>query len=187
MKVRHTGSVSPRLGKFGWQSVAALVLGFSVITYPSNARSDQATLTDAGDVLQVALPLAGAICAYRQQQLGSYAARFVGQGLVVHGAKALAGSSSINRRPNGGSGGIISGHTSAAFFGASYLSKNCVQSPAAKILIGGLAVFVGASRVNGNKHTIGQVIAGAVVGLAFQNTTVSYTGDRLQVKFEIPF
>ena len=141
----------------------------------------------AGDALQIALPVAAMVCAARKHDFAPAAWRFVGQEVVVEASKHALGSASINQRPNGNSYGFPSGHTAAAFYGASYLSRQCLHNSGGKILAFGLAAVVGASRVHANSHTVGQVIAGALVGVAFDRVKVTFEDKRVHVGMRYEF
>ncbi|WP_457645676.1 phosphatase PAP2 family protein [Profundibacter sp.] len=141
----------------------------------------------AGDVLQVALPVAAMVCAARKHDFAPAALRFVGQEVAVEASKHALGNASINQRPNGNSYGFPSGHTAAAFYGASYLSRQCLHSRGGKILAFSLATAVGASRIHANSHTVGQVIAGALVGVAFDRVKVTFEDKRVHVGVRYEF
>ncbi|MFQ5438554.1 MAG: phosphoesterase, partial [Paracoccaceae bacterium] len=79
-----------------------------------------------GDSYQVALPVLGLACSLTSGQAVDYLVRYVVQQSVVSGSKAALGKVEINRRPRGGYHGMPSGHTSASFYGASYLARSCV-------------------------------------------------------------
>ena len=119
-----------------------------------------------GDRLQIALPLAAAVCSLGRSAFKEYAVRFFVQFGVVHGTKNLLGDATLNIRPNGGDRGIPSGHTAAAFFGASYLARDCVgKSPLGQIAVFGAAMYTGGSRIEAGAHFLFQVMFGAMVGL----------------------
>lgn len=118
-----------------------------------------------GDRLQVALPVAGLVCAVANGEAGSYFLRFTGTMLVVHGFKRGLGEAEINLRPTGNAQGFPSGHTAAAVFGASYLVNDCLVRNKA---LQGVAIlsgaYVGASRIEAGKHFLFQVMLGALTG-----------------------
>ncbi len=167
---------------------------FALALCVATTGNAQSKVETAGDVLQVALPLAAAVCAIRKKDFMPYAGRFVAQGLFVEGSKAALGHAKINKRPDGAYGlttptykGFPSGHTAAAFYGASYLSHNCLQTRNQKALAYGLAAFVGASRIQANKHTAAQVVAGALVGYYFDNLTVKFDEGRVDFGLRYKF
>lgn len=70
---------------------------------------------------------------------------------------------SISQRPNNGSfEGFPSGHTSSAFSAAGFAQKRYGSKLGVPTTI--LATLVGFSRVVAEKHTIAQVLAGAILG-----------------------
>lgn len=151
---------------------------------PANAGD---AIETSGDVLQVILPLAAAYCAHKNDELAAYSGRFVGQLAVTHGIKYGLGARQINQRPNGTSRGFPSSHTAAAFYGASYLSRRCLETRGQKALVYGLAAFVGGSRIHANKHTVAQVAAGALVGYMFDNVSVGFTDNSVSVGWRLEF
>ena len=162
---------------------AAAVVSCALVTSVQAGDS----FTKTGDVLQIALPLAAMVCAARKHNFAPAAWRFIGQEVAIEASKHALGNATINQRPNGGTYGFPSGHTAAAFYGASYLSRQCLHSKGGKVLAFGLATLVGASRVDGDNHTVGQVIAGALVGVAFDRVKVTFEDRRVQVGVRYEF
>lgn len=118
-----------------------------------------------GDRLQVALPLLALGCSVVTGGAGEYLIRLATLEIVVHGSKAALGDLPMNQRPNGSGKGFPSGHTAAAAFGASALLHECIQkSPVVKAVVVISAGFVGASRIEAEKHNIWQVLAGVLTG-----------------------
>lgn len=121
-----------------------------------------------GDRIQVALPLAGAACALASRDFGSFGARFAGAMAIVHGLKNGLGGAALNQRPTGGARGFPSGHTAAAAFGASYLVHTCAAAvPGIGPVLVLAAGFVAGSRIEAGRHSLLQVVAGAVIGVGF--------------------
>ena len=176
------------------QSAARILRGFALLSFvalvglPAAAfAQNKQAVANEGTALEVLLPVAGAYCAYRNEDFVSYATRFAGQEITIEAAKRAAGNSNWNQRPDGNSNGIMSGHTGAAVFGASYLNHRCISAPVGRALVDGLAVYVGYSRVAADRHTIGQVLAGALVGYAFENLSVDVSSHQVAVKFRYNF
>jgi len=165
------------------QRFAAAVVACSLIT-PAQAGD---SFTKTGDVLQIALPAVALVCAAQKHDFGPAALRLVGQEIAVQASKHALGNATINQRPNGRTHGFPSGHTAAAFYGASYLSRQCMHTKGGKILAFGLAALVGASRVDGDNHTVGQVLAGALVGVAFDRVKVTFDDRRVRVGMRYEF
>jgi membrane-associated phospholipid phosphatase len=111
------------------------------------------------------LPLAALACAARQGRAGETVLGFAAQAAVVNGSKAALRDAQINQRPDGTGRGFPSGHSAAAMFGAANLAEFCYQGrPALQFASYSLALAVGLSRVEANRHTPFQVAAGLAVG-----------------------
>ncbi len=162
----------------------AFALALAVI--PAATRADG--LETAGDVLKYALPGAAAVCAYRQERLGSYATGFGIMYLGVEGLKRGLGDSSINERPNGGSEGFPSGHTAAAASGATDLALHCAPgNPWVAAGAGAATVLVGASRIDANEHDLLQVLAGAAIGALSTGFRVEHTERGIGLSYGFDF
>lgn len=119
-----------------------------------------------GDDLQVALPLLAWGCAAANGDAVEYLGRYLVMLGSVHSAKWAFGDAVFNRRPNGGSFGMPSAHTSTAVLGASRLAGECLAgNPVAAAVAVLAAGFVGGSRIVPGKHDLWQVLIGAAVGL----------------------
>lgn len=133
-----------------------------------------------GDYFQYALPVAGLGCAFASGQVVSYLGRYVVMQAVLTGSKDGLGNASLNMRPDGRPRGFPSGHTAAAAFGATALVRTCLAaSPVASVMVVSAAGFTGYSRVLANRHSILQVVAGALLGCLAQS--LSLVGLRLFV------
>jgi len=123
------------------------------------------TVEKLGDNFQIALPVIALGCSVANGQALDFTVRYFAQWGVVQGSKYALGDAAINRRPNGNSHGMPSGHTATAVFGASNLVTQCIKgNPAVKAIVILSAVFVGESRIYANAHNIWQVLLGALVG-----------------------
>ncbi len=128
-----------------------------------------------GDWFQVALPVAGLGCAIA----GGDGIRYFGRYLLLEAGikipKHTLGDAPINQRPNGGLQGFPSGHTAAATFGATGLAQSCMsQSKLGQGTVLMAAAFTGTSRVEADKHTIWQVLAGALWGWFAQMAALAW-------------
>jgi membrane-associated phospholipid phosphatase len=131
---------------------------------PMTARAGDA-LAETGDVLQIALPVAAAVCAARQHRFASYATGLAALTAVTEGFKYGLGNTEINQRPNGQSHGFPSGHTAAAASGATDLAVHCAPGNRVVAATGAAAVaLVAGSRIRADEHTLLQVVAGAAFG-----------------------
>lgn len=145
-------------GRIARVHVVLAVLAFAVLNGPGNPRQ-------IGDRLQIALPSIAFACSVLNGSGGEYALRFATMMIAAHGSKHALGQAPINIRPDGGDLGFPSAHTSAAVIGASSIVHDCVTgNPVAKALIVISAGFVGASRIDSDRHDIWQVLAGALLG-----------------------
>jgi len=134
----------------------------------SFALSDR-TVENIGDNVQIALPLAGLACAASGGTGARYVGRYVLMTAIFTATKRSLGDAPINIRPTGGGQGFPSAHTSAASFGATGLISTCLkENPTAQAVAILAAGFVGGSRIEARKHTIWQVMAGAILGWALQ-------------------
>lgn len=128
------------------------------------------TIEDFGDILQWLLPVIGLTAAI---STGAKEVTFLLQWFLSTGGQAISSTllkrafnfTSLGRRPNGGENSMPSGHTSAAFSGASFAAFAGLPIPFSAILFG-LAAFTGYSRIRANKHRLRDVIAGASLGTA---------------------
>lgn len=118
-----------------------------------------------GDNLQVVLPVMALVCSAVNGEAGSLLLRYIGVEVVLKSSKFGLGAAAINIRPNGGTKGFPSGHTTVAIFGTSNLLHSCITAnPWVKgivIISGG---YVGASRIEAGAHFLFQVLAGALLG-----------------------
>ena len=141
-----------------------MILGLVVVLICSDRSAER-----LGDNLQIALPLMGLGCAMAQGQGVQYFGRYLVLEAGIKIPKYALGNAEINLRPNGRDRGFPSGHTAAASFGAAGLVKSCLQaSPVGQSIAILGAGFTGTSRVEAGKHTIWQVLAGALWGWAVQ-------------------
>lgn len=145
-------------GRIARVHVVLAVLVFAVLNGPGNPRQ-------IGDRLQIALPSIAFACSVLNGSGGEYALRFATMMIAAHGTKHALGQAPINIRPDGGDLGFPSAHTSASVLGASSIVHDCLTgNPVAKALIVISAGFVGASRIDSDRHDIWQVLAGALLG-----------------------
>ena len=121
-----------------------------------------------GTAMKYGLPLAAAACAADHDRLEDFAVRGIVQTALVWGMKEFFDGAPISRRPSGEGKGFPSGHTAAAFFGASDLAGKCfADRPAAGAVAYGAAGLTGWSRVHAGEHTPEQVWTGALIGFSF--------------------
>lgn len=141
----------------------SLVFSFS----PLFERNEY-TSKNVGQRLQSAIPTLGLICAFNLNDAPEYAGRFFAGLASVHLVRIALPEEGINLRPDGGSYGFPSGHAYSASFGASYMLRQCaMRLPYIGLAAALGAGFVGASRVEAEKHTSLQVVAGALFAVFF--------------------
>lgn len=138
--------------------VAAVLIAVALVV---GAHSER-----LGDRYQVALPLLGLGCAAATGGAPEYVLRYAVLWTGIRAGKNGLGHHPLNMRPAGGDGGMPSGHTASAAFGASSLVHGCLAgSPAVQTAAVLAAGFTGASRVEAGAHTIWQVLAGVLWAL----------------------
>ncbi|NOX32141.1 MAG: phosphatase PAP2 family protein [Deltaproteobacteria bacterium] len=116
----------------------------------------------AGNILQIVIPAtAGSVALYKGDKQGII--QFSKSLLTTLGATYALKYTVNEKRPNGGSHGFPSGHTSAAFSGASFLQKRYGWEYGIPAYVG--ASFVGWSRIESNEHYWQDVLAGAAIGV----------------------
>ncbi|MHA3914076.1 phosphatase PAP2 family protein [Halovulum sp. GXIMD14793] len=146
--------------------LAAVVLGLLLVLGTGGQVRAEKSSEIVGDYLQIALPVAGLVCSFGKEAVTDYFARFWAHWAVVHGFKNGLGEAEPNLRPHGGDRGFPSGHTAAAFYGASYLARECVsRSPLGQLAVWGGAMYTGGSRIEAGAHFLFQVVFGALVGI----------------------
>ena len=131
-----------------------LVLCQSLIASPN--------VEETGDILQIIIPSVAYGTTYylddnqgREQFYYSFATTV----LTTHGLKNII----HKKRPNGSDKSFPSGHTSAAFQGASFIHERYGIKYAIYAYLG--AAYVGYSRVESDNHYIEDVLAGAAIGI----------------------
>ncbi len=153
--------VIERLRRMSQTTKARLILLALVMTAALSPKQ----VEKLGDNFQIALPVIALGCSVVNGETGDFMLRYLSQWGVVQGSKYALGDAAINRRPNGNSHGMPSGHTATAVFAASNLVHQCITgNPVVKAGVILTAVFVGESRIYAKAHNIWQVLIGALVG-----------------------
>lgn len=118
----------------------------------------------AGDVLQILIPttVLTSTLVYEKGHIGTiqFFKSLASSQIITEGLKL-----SVNKkRPNGTDNkSFPSGHTAAAFMGASFIHKRYGFKYSIPAYIG--STFVGYSRVHADKHFTEDVIAGGIIGI----------------------
>lgn len=141
-----------------------------------------------GTAMKYGLPLAAAACAADQDRLEDFAIRGILQAALVWGMKSWFDGQPLSRRPSGEGRGFPSGHTAAAFFGASDLAGKCFEDkPLAGAAAYGAAGLTGWSRIHAGEHTAPQVWTGALIGLSFGAASFGIGTDGASVSVGLRF
>mgnify|MGYP001299095674 CR=1 FL=1 len=137
--------------------------------------SDETLTEKAGDIMQLAIPLAGLGSTYViDDKIGKkqFWKSYLSTAFLTYFLKIT-----INReRPSGGGWSFPSGHTASAFSGAMFINNRYGAKYGIPSLL--LASFVGYSRVHADKHYWGDVMAGASIGIA-SNMIFTKKGEQL--------
>lgn len=141
------------------------------------AGAEESNFEIAGDIIQIAVPAAAyASTFYMDDNTGrkEFYYSFFSNLVITHGLKYV-----INKpRPEGhGDYSFPSGHTSAAFQGATFIQKRYGWEYGVPAII--CASYVGWSRIEGesDKHDFADVLGGAAIGiLSGLYFTTSYGG-----------
>jgi membrane-associated phospholipid phosphatase len=130
--------------------------------FPSGLEAQEPWVGRTGDVLQVAIPALGfgaTVGLHDRRGTGQFLEAFV----VTVAATGALKLTVARERPDGSDDNSFpSGHTSAAFQGASFIHFRYGLAKGLPAYAG--AVFVGFSRVYADKHYVSDVLAGAALG-----------------------
>ena len=156
-----------------YQNTFVSILLMCPLIANSNAINDSVddSFVEAGDMVQVLLPAAGYFAAWMHNdpegaKLLTYST--LSTQVVIHGMKQTVG----RKRPNESAwNSFPSGHTGAAFSGAAFLQSR--YGAEWGIPAYAAATFVGASRIHGNRHYAGDVVAGASIAFLMNQYFVS--------------
>jgi len=144
-------------------SLRVSVISIVICSVVGTGHASDQDIVDAGDALQYLLPASaylGTIIAKDKEGAIMYTKSLVTQGVIVAAGKEIAGKF----RPNGDSTkSYPSGHTAAAFSGASFLYTR--YGKVYGIPAYALAAFTGYSRVVADAHHVDDVLSGMSVGL----------------------
>ncbi len=136
-----------------------ICLSIFLFIAPSAQAGDK--LERASDVLQVVLPATAYVMIFGfddKEGRSSYTKALALTVGVTWGLKLTVDK----KRPNGGSQAFPSGHTSAAFSGASFIERRYGWELGIPAYVA--ASFVAFSRVESDNHFVEDVIAGAAIG-----------------------
>ncbi len=132
-----------------------------IIISGSNVQAD--TVETAGDYIQIAIPAIGfgtTLLLKDREGSWQFTKHFATTFLTTHALKYLVDK----ERPDGsGNNSFPSGHTSAAFQGATFIHLRYGWKWSIPAYAG--AAFVGYSRVDSDNHYVEDVVAGAALGI----------------------
>jgi membrane-associated phospholipid phosphatase len=142
------------------RKVISLLL-FFLCCLPLPARSSD-SVERAGDVLQVVIPVAAFGMTFLFDDAEGRLPFFKSFATAMGTTYALKYALNYDR-PGGGSKAFPSGHTSAAFSGASFIQRRYGWDYG--FIAYAAASFVGWSRVHADEHHWDDVLAGAAIGI----------------------
>ncbi|KPJ67103.1 MAG: hypothetical protein AMJ43_06070 [Coxiella sp. DG_40] len=120
------------------------------------------TIRQLGDIGQIALPIAAVLSTeIHQDKIGFF--EFVKAFTTTMGLTYIL-KPTVNRiRPDGGKWSFPSGHSAAAFAGATFMQRRYGWNYGVPAYLA--ASFVGASRIIAKRHWASDVLFGAVIGI----------------------
>jgi len=134
-----------------------------LLTTPIQVEAADHYIERTGDLLQVAVPLTGYAMTYGYDDEEGRL-QFYKSFITVTGVTYALKFTIDKERPNGkGAQSFPSGHTSAAFSGASFIQKRYGWKYGTPAYLA--ASFVGWSRIDANRHYLEDVLAGAAIGI----------------------
>jgi membrane-associated phospholipid phosphatase len=157
-----------------------VILVFALLSVTASASAND-DIEIYGDMLQIVLPsLAYGMTYYHEDSDGRYQfyRSFFSTLGITHGLKLTVDK----KRPNGGDHSFPSGHTSAAFSGASFIQRRYGWYAGAPAYLA--AAFVGWSRIETEEHYPEDVLAGAGIGVL---CTYLFTKPYLDKMAIMPF
>lgn len=173
-------AVAPRNARRG----CAALLATALTAAPATADPFE----QFGTAMKYGLPLAAAACAADQHRLEDFAIRGLLQAALVWGMKSYFDGQPIARRPSGQGRGFPSGHTAAAFFGASDLAGKCFyDKPLAGAASYGAAALTGWSRLHAGEHNAPQVWTGALIGFSLGAASFGIGSEGASVSVGLRF
>jgi len=154
---RH--SVGLRRSAFTVASLTVLYTAFA----GAPARAGDSALETYGDIAQFAIPATAGVISLAKEDMNG--ALQLGAGTLITTGAVLALKYAVNTtRPNGDPRSFPSGHTAAAFSGASYLHYRYGWQYGLPAYVA--AGVVGYSRVEANEHFWYDVVGGAAIANA---------------------
>jgi membrane-associated phospholipid phosphatase len=165
--------------------LANLVVGLAILP-ATNAMAQRSSLTVAGDITQIAVPVTAlGIALYKGDKEGQkeFAKSFIVNTALVYGMKYAFKDTDWGKRPNGSKYSFPSGHSAAAFSGAFFLQTRYGWEYGAPAIA--LAGFTGYTRVKGKYHYWRDVIGGAAIAFGANYFFVDKYKDSVNVSTSI--
>ena len=168
------------------QKKSALILLILLIIRAEHVEA-KSNLTNAGDILQIAIPAAAfGVATYNQDYEGQkeFAISFATIMGITYIAKYSLKNTSWSKRPNGGSESFPSGHTASAFGGAFFLQQRYGIIYGAPAIA--LAALTGYSRVKGDYHHSRDVIGSTIIAASVNYFLVNkYNNEQIDISADI--
>lgn len=137
---------------------------FLSLTAVTSLMSQKSVVESVGDVFHVLLPGAAGASTLLDPNAGKAWLEYGIGGSITLGTTLAVKRITKKRRPNGMQHAFPSGHTSASFYGATFLTRKYGWKIGIPTLL--MAGYTGWSRVYAQKHDWWDVGAGAVLGTA---------------------
>ncbi|PAF43304.1 phosphatase PAP2 family protein [Helicobacter sp. 11S03491-1] len=175
-----------------------LKIFFTILILVSMMTQVQARKKDAfeiyGDIFQF-LPAMAAVYSLTQKDYKGLGYLAIGTGSVLATTFAIKYSfvgisknhpnwAKISQRPNNGSyDGFPSGHTASAFSAAGFMQRRYGWQWGVPTTI--LATLVGISRITAQRHTVTQVIAGAILGYGVSYLVTDKLNKNMNINIDV--
>ncbi len=151
-----------------------------------NQAIAKSNLTQAGDITQILVPVAGiGVATYKQDKEGQkqFVKSFLVNTALLFTLKYSFKNTEWGTRPNGGKYSFPSGHSAAAFQGAFFLNRRYGLEYGAPAIAA--AGFTGYTRVRGDYHHWRDVIGGAALAFGVTYFMVSKYDHLIQVNTDV--
>jgi membrane-associated phospholipid phosphatase len=138
-------------------------LSLTILLLSGSVNAQKTFSEKSGDFLSIALPAGALLSSFKYSSANGhfrdYTLGFICFEVTTQGLKRIIDKP----RPNGGRFSFPSGHTSAAFYGASFLNQRYGLKVGIPSYL--VASYVGYTRIKANKHDIYDVLGGATIGI----------------------
>ncbi len=156
-------------------------LAISLLPFCAYAESKRSTIRTVGDVFQIINPIAALGIASGDKGAGHFAFIYAQEFTALHATKFIGKEAewSAGKRPHNSTkknryDGMPSGHTLSAWSAAAFI-RNFKEKPNLSIPFYVTATVTAYSRVKAKEHTIGQVIAGALL-----SEVITYANSQME-------